>query len=357
MNEQTKKQLNPSIVLLIGIVIMAVCIWTAKYILVTALVLPFLGAYLTARLTPSWSAVYYVAAGALCYVFLGELWLPALVMLLLSGLLTAIAVKKKLFAYESVILSCAGWILAILVVIGWCHLKLHTDPLSLITEKFRVLLQENDSAAVFGYMWLRIGELRAAATPAAAMKIYQDMMVALGTESMDFLRSFAMTENALTQYNNHIAQLIPSLSMQISLLGGLFSYLTARVLCRRSGMEVAPIAKMKDFKLPLKVTTPVALLFAAATLAALFLDLSPTMQMICSLVMNSLSVVFAVQAVTLIHWFITLRSKRNGVTVTLSVLIPMVALLIGGNVLMWIGFFEMIFKLRYRVIARPTQPK
>lgn len=59
---------------------------------------------------------------------------------------------------------------------------------------------------------------------------------------------------------------------------------------------------------------------------------------------------FAVQGVTLIHWFICLRSKNKGTTIALSIVIPLVAAAFGG--LSWVGFFEMLFKLRYNVIVK-----
>ena len=349
--------MNPSVLLLIGIVCAAGCIWSAKYILITALILPFIGAYLTARMTPSWSLVYYAAAGAFCFLFLGELWILAFLMILLSGVLAGIAVKKKISSYEAVILSCTGWILAVLAVIGYCHLKFETDPLTLIINKLRELLEKSDFAAVTGYFFLRFSEVLNAGSTTAGLLVYQDLMEVLWEGDMEFIRGFAMTDSAMNFYHNYAALVIPSFSMEVSLLGGLFSYLSARALCRKGGMEVAPIAKMKDFKVPVKITTPLALLYAAAVAATTFLNLSSTLQMIAFIVMDSLAVVFAVQAVTLIHWFISLRSKRRSTTVALSILIPLGAMLLGAKVLAWIGFFEMMFKLRYRVSARPTNPQ
>lgn len=345
--------MNPSLLLLIGIAAMAACVWTAKYILVTAVLLPFLSAYFTARLAPSWSVVYYAAAAAVCYLLLGQIWILAFAMILLSGVLTAVAVRKKIPSYEAVLLSCAGWILAILAVIGYCHLQFETDPLTLIMGRIRGVLAENDIAASLGYLWLRAEEMSLAVSKEAYTLILNDTLKMVTEGSMESIREYVLTDSSLGIFNNYIALKVPAMCMKLSLTGGLFSYLSARAICKANGMQVAPIAKLKDFKLPVKTTTPLALFFAAAVIASSVFDLPSTWEMLCYMLTESLSVVFAIQAVTLIHWFLSMRCRNKGTMVLLSILIPLGCLLLGARILTWIGFFEMMFKLRYRVTARP----
>lgn len=355
MNEVKKKQLNPTVLLLIGVGGLVLSIWSAKYIFITALFLPFLSAYMTARLEPGMSVVYYAAAGALCYLLLGGAWLVCWAMILLSGLLTAIAVRRKLSVYEGTMLSCAGWICAILAVVAFCYLRYDSDPLTLIVEKIRSAMEAGDAEASFGYLWLRTLEMMSADSMEEYSLIMQDATQVLWGGDMQVIRDYVLTENSIATINNYIALTLPSLCMQIGLLGGLFSYLLTRVQMKRRGMEVAPIAKFKNFKLPVRMTTPLALFYIAGVLALYFFDLPATLQMVCCLLVDSLGAVFSVQAVTLIHWILTLRSRSKGATTALSIVIPMVCALPGINALPWLGFFEMIFKLRYRTIVRKPQ--
>lgn len=84
MKNTVKKELSPVWITLLGILIMVALLLGAKYTLFLAVLLPFVGAYVTARLQPSWSVVYYVAAAAACYLLLPKIWVVAFLMLLFS---------------------------------------------------------------------------------------------------------------------------------------------------------------------------------------------------------------------------------------------------------------------------------
>ena len=348
MNDSTKKQ-SPTKSLLLSILIMVLCVLSAKYILITALLLPFVGAYATAKLSPSWSLVYYVAAAAACFIILPDLWIIAFLMILLSSLLTGIAVKKKLRTYEGVLLSCAGWVLAFAVIIAASYISYGADPLTMILNWIRDSVEQSNEAAVVAYRFITTPELIYSESAKEMLARWIEIEKVIAGAQYDVMRETVLGSDGMAFINNILALDVPTMALQYSLLGGLFSYLLARLLMKRSGEEVSPVPAFKDFKLPKNLTTPLAIVFALS-LGASLLDLPMQLYTACNILVNVCSVIFSVQAVTLIHWFITLRSKNRGTTIALSIVIPLAASLF--QALPWLGFFEMLFKIRYNVIIR-----
>ncbi|MBR4079327.1 MAG: DUF2232 domain-containing protein, partial [Christensenellaceae bacterium] len=280
MNDNAKKQ-SPTKTILFSILIMVLCIFSAKYVLFTALLLPFIGAYATAKLPPSWSAVYYAAAAAACFIILPGIWITAFLMILLSSLLTGIAVKKKMRTYEGVLLSCAGWVLAFAVVIAASYIAYGTGPLAMILDKIREATENSDTAALLFYMIRQTSGLAYAASPEAASAILAETQNVLFAENFAAMRETVLADG-MVFFNNTIALDAPTTALMISLLGGLFSYLFARWLMKRSGEAVSPVPAFKDFKLPKNLTTPLAIVFALS-LGASLLDLPMEIYTACSI--------------------------------------------------------------------------
>jgi len=349
MNDIKKKQ-SPVKTLLFGILMMAICILSAKYVLFTALLLPFIGAYATAKLPPSWSLVYYIAAAATCFLLLSEIWIAAFFMLLLSSLLTGIAVKRKQRTYEGVLLSCVGWVLAFAVIIAASYFTYGTDPLTMIVEKIRLWTEQSDDAALLFYIIRQSHDLSYASNSQLAAAILTETQEVLLSGQFDTMRQLVLSDSGMMFYNNIIAQSAPTSALQLSLLGGLFSYLLTRYRIKRSGEEVSPVPAFKDFKLPRNLTTPLAIVFVLSFAALHFIELPAQLYTALLVLVNACTVVFAVQAVTLINWFISLRSQNKGTIIALTIVVSIAAVIF--NFLPWLGFFEMLFKLRYNVIVR-----
>lgn len=347
MDVNTKKQ-SPTKTILFSILMMLLCLFSAKYVLFTALLLPLIGAYVTAKLPPSWSLVYYVAAAAACFVILPGIRIVAFLMLAIPSLLTGIAVKKKMRTYEGVLLSCTGWVLSFAVVIAASYIAYGAGPLTMIVEKIREAVEGSDLAASLFYTVRQMHDVAYAGSPEAISAVLSETQRVLLTENFAAMRE-AVLADGMVFINNSIALDAPTTALTTSLLGGLFSYLLARHLMKRSGEEVSPVPAFKDFKLPRNLATPLAIVFALALGVSLF-DIPMPVYTACNILINACSLVFCVQAVTLIHWFISLRSKSKAGLILLSIFIPLIAA--AFNALPWLGFFEMLFKLRYNVIIR-----
>ena len=348
--DNTAKKQSPTKTLLFGILMMAACVLSARFMLFPALLLPFVGAYATAKLPPSWSLVYYIAAAAACFIILRGIWIPASLMILLSSLLTGIAVKRKMRTYEGVLLSCIGWVLAFAVVIAASYIMLGTDPLTMIHDKILEAVEQSDNAAVGAYWLLNTPEMFFSASTKDALAKFTEVVTVINGEQYDVMRELVLSADSVATIKNFLALNIPTLALQYSLLGGLFSYLVARRRMKRTGEEVSPIPAFKDFKLPKGLATPLAIVFVLGLLALTFLDLPMQIYTALSILVDCCGLIFTIQAVTLIHWFISLRSKSRGATVALSIVIPLAGLVL--NFLPWVGLFEMLFKLRYNVIIR-----
>lgn len=247
-------------------------------------------------------------------------------------------------------LSCAGWVMGFAVIIAASYLVYGTDPLSMIVDKIRSAAESSDDAATMFYLIYENYIARVSANLDSYFAVLTEVQNVLYEAQIDVMRETVLSSSGMAYYNNAIAQQAPAMALQLSLLGGLFSYLLARLRLKRVGVEVSPISAMKDFKLPRGLTTPLAVIFILAYLATSFIELPMTLLTACSIMLEVCSVVFSVQAVTLIHWFICLRSKNKGTIIALSIVIPVVASLF--QALPWLGFFEMLFKLRYNVIIK-----
>ena len=77
----------------------------AKYTLLTALLLPFIGAFVCARQDAAWITAFYITAGAFFYLLLSGHWWLYFAVFILASLPAGFAIRFKLRSFDAIIIA------------------------------------------------------------------------------------------------------------------------------------------------------------------------------------------------------------------------------------------------------------
>ena len=131
-----------------------------------------------------------------------------------------------------------------------------------------------------------------------------------------------------------------------AMLMGLVVYLIARAYAKKRGFEAAGIPRFSDFALPRRFWLAAII----STLAAMIGENLgwASFDLLFVTIYYAYAFVFTVQALSLLDFLYVSRNMSKGVRIVLHI----VALLLLGNLLMWVGLIENAFGVRKRLKER-----
>ncbi|MBQ4062585.1 MAG: DUF2232 domain-containing protein [Christensenellaceae bacterium] len=343
--EQKAKKINPALETLIMAAIFFVCAWLGKYIYITYIALPFIGAYVYARHGLSWEIVIIAAGTAVFWFLEPDAFIIASVMFALPSLITGAVIRRKTTSYEAVILSAGGWLLAFCAAAAWIYFIKETDPLTIMMDGLKNAVNSSDFVAVSIHSFLRSPEVFSGTL---------DITVLLTTEA-EAARAYVLDPLVLNTLRAYVISITATLMMKLVIYGGLGSYFSARALAKRFGNDVQRIPQFKMMRLPIKTSAWFVLMYILTFLPDLFSIES--LQIPAVLLQAALSAIFLVQGTTLIAWLFG-RKLKNKIAVLLSVLIAAGTTMLGfSGILTTLGFFDVLFKVRDRFILMQNMKK
>lgn len=296
------------------------------------LLLPLPGIYLGARYGVNGMAIVLGIAAAAGGLLLGMAAIPLFGILAAAVILPAVAIRKKLGAYESLVLSCGAGALGAGILLLWVQLAAGQDLVSFLTTSLEAALPENESLTAGLYFLLRSSDvLSGALSPAEFLLATQEEMLAFVSDGAQM----EQIRQTLTLY-------VPVLLVYAVILGGLLWYLVPRAFAKRQGTPVAPVPPFSLFYLPKK---------AAPYFVGMFLlSILPTLagwkslELAGVVLLNALMLIFSVQGLSLIEYFLRPRIASGAVRGVILV----VCYLVLSTLLSFAGLIEQVFRIRER---------
>lgn len=325
-----KKNASPLLETLIAAAITLVIAYASQYMWYLALLLPFPGAYVFARQGAGWGLAIMATAVVIFYFIFVKFFVGVSIVVLIIILCSGLAVRKKLRAYDALLLSAAGWAVAMGALIGYVVLTTGQEPLALIMDFIKGEIVKSDQAALTVYYYMAFQNI-AAGTAGIESLLVTDMAAVM--ESVT-------SEETISALRYLIGTYVPMLASGIAVLGGIFSYLLPRAIAKKRGFKPAAVPSFDKWKLSKKVSRYFIVMYLLTLIPELF---GLTQFELAAVILSSIiSMVFTVQGLSLVDYLIRNRIPSRG----LRVLILVLVCLFLNSVLPWVGFIEQIFRVR-----------
>ena len=360
--ETEHRKLSPILETLICTVLFFICAWSGQYIYVTYLLLPFIGAYVYARNGLSWALAISVAGIGIFFVLNREMFLMASVMFLIPSLLTGWAIRSKMGAYESVVISAGGWLLALGAAVLFIHIKMDMRPIDWIMDTYKNTVNEKEifPSFMYGYLVGQTSDTAASADTLSIFSVFKAMIDGAYTRFTDIYsaisapvseaRAYLNEPSSLDLVKNIFTALSSSLSMKLVIYGGLLGYCAPRALAKKWGSETAHMPKFKMIRMPIKSSGWLILIYLLSQVPIYF---GINRLIVPAILLGSaLEAIFLIQGTTLICWFLSRRNDKK-LWVFLSIAITVCF----GMFVPYIGFFDQMLKIRDRVIILQKRKK
>lgn len=325
MEKSTVK--NPFVEILIATAATLAVALISEVYLFAAVLIPVIGAFITARHDAAWTIAYYTAAAAILFFIIPAHWWISSVMLLLAALPCGICIRKKLPAYESIIISVAGWLPAIAAAIIYTNFIVGTDLITYATKEANLALEESPALANMLYLSYRYKDIMSGT-------LTQEVLSNLThSQILKYLASEKIVDTLMGCY-------LPTLIMGMVVIGGFGSYLLARFIAKKRGTDVRRIPPFERFYLPRKVSTYFILSYLIAQLPMLF---GWERFYLSGYVLSALvTTVFFIQGISFIEFLLKHKIKRTGPRALLVAGITITA----TGLLSYVGFFEQFIRIR-----------
>ncbi len=342
MQENEKKK-YPFIETLICAAITALAIWAGKYIYVTLVFLPFTGIYTYTKNGLTWITLLAVTGIAAAYLIAPELIVAAAALLLIPAFCTGTVIRKKLRSYRAVVISAAGWLAALGVIIAYIYITKKSDPLTLIMRAFEAALGEDD--ALVGAVYAMVNTQ----TVVNSMILDPEVINNIFNVTVAQMREFVLSEDVLPSLSNTVCLVIPTLAVDAVVAGGFVSYVAARAELKRCGEETAPMPGFDMLKIPAKESIYFVVMYLLSYLPTLFGIES--LYLAANVLAGMLNVIFFIQGMSLIVWLLRKKIRNKGLSAFIAVLISTALM----SVIPWLGFIEQVFRVRDRAIIQRKQ--
>ena len=178
-----------------------------------------------------------------------------------------------------------------------------------------------------------------------------DSMVKMMSENADFTAMFGedvsneqMKDTLTIIYENSI-KLLPGCMVMIALLASYVEFIILIKFIKTDGITAIPMTKMQEFDLPRRLITLWCLIYIV------LLILSGTEAFADSIIMMNVNMLFdlafCLQGVSVIFMFCHTRKIPRLIPAVLMVLIIVFG--VGKNIVMLLGFADLLFGLKYRM--------
>ncbi len=210
--------------------------------------------------------------------------------------------------------------------------KADRDILGFLMTKLKAGVQASDFLAEAAYGALYVTDL-------------QSTMPPFETATMEVMREFVLSENALATLKALLSQLLPQLAMNYILYGGVCGFFISRAAARKTGGEVAWVPAFSELAVPRQHGIYLAILLAASFVPSIFnisslLIPAQMLDVLCSFV-------FALQGISVLAYVIGMRLASKFARIAMAFLIY--ALL--PQIIILIGVADVFMNLRNRIFV------
>ena len=313
--------------LLIAAGLYAAALLLGRLFVLPVLVLPFIGAYITVRQDISWSLAFFASAAAFSFLIFPEHWWALTLIVMAAALPMGFVIKSKKSPYEAIIISCAGWLAAAGLFMGYVYLYTGKDILTYCTEQLNTALNGSEMLSQALYFSIKMESM--SFDPNQLTQLFE-------TPHADILRFFE-AENTVETL---LGMAIPVYMMETVVIGGFTGYLSARALAKKRGNEVAYLPAFERFYLPRRDSRYFIIMYLVASLPVIFdwKDFITAGYVVSTLV----EVVFIIQGISFVEFLLKKKLKRKGPRAMLVLAISLVA----SSLLVYVGLIEQVFRIR-----------
>lgn len=303
---------------LIAVILTVALSFLTLVFFLTIILIPLPLAYLFSRRRAGYGILACALIFGLSYLALGlTLALFLLALLLPSGVCLAIAFRRRQPLFESVALSCGGYLVGLFAVIGVGYLVFHTDLITAFTGLMRSNLAEQSGLTYLLYMafsGIPIADIHVSAS--AALEYVMDI---------------------LTQT---LQSSLPILCISMVLLGGFIGFLLLRAIFKKMGCPTLPVPPFRQMSMPKNFTWYAILAYILVLLVELIFNIDLTV--VRDVLLGCFVLIFIVQGLAFMDFFLSMRMKTRA----LRILIQVVCVLFFSTMLAFVGIFDQIFRLR-----------
>lgn len=331
-----EKHIPPAIEALAALAVFALLALCGRYLPLLLLLLPLPAMVGVARLGAPWGLALAAACVIVCWALLGSVWIPVAMCCVVIALVGGWTVRCKWGAYDSVALCCGGWTLALGLLVGYIYLTTGADPLTWIMQLVEQAIGQDTSATLMLY----------------GIEAGQEM--ALGSLDMNafFLRmmdydqivAYLRQDAQMQMLRAYIGQIVPVVAVNAAALGGLLSFLLARVLCKARGQRVGYVPGFDQFILPKNASVYFVITYVLV-LVVVMLEVE-SLLLAATILYNLLALVFRIQGLSLVDYLMRKRIRQR----PLRVFVLVLCALILPTILTWVGLFEQVFRVREKKI-------
>ncbi len=335
--EQGRKTLGAAICIAIAFGLMAWVGSAPAALGLFAMFVPMLFVIAGVRTHLPVAAVGMVACGALIGLIYG--WPIAVITLVCSApavFCMIVVQKKKMSLYASTVIGCISYLAGLLLLVWLCQMFFGKSLAQIMHESLTAFLTQNEVISKAYYYALTVvqsgdASMMAIATPMQVMQVPLEQAV----------------NGLMRVIDPAIVPLLIQLSMLCVALFGFLNYIIPRAVLRKMGVDAGGnVPRFRDLALPKR--------FGTWTLVALLIAfIGVSMQwnnfdLVYSIMIGFLGIAYLIQGAAFFYFFLARKIPSRGGCVAIIILIAFVGMLFGLNLLMWLGFFEQIVKLRKR---------
>lgn len=282
------------------------------------------------------------AALVLCFAAASALDVKAAALLAALSVPFALTVgyvlRKKVRFRHSVMAASGAALAGAALAVGVLWLLTGEKPVDFVTRGFDASFSiMNDAAVNAYYQMIRYRDLVAGAVTQAALD------AATRADAIAFI---------INQFREMLNVALVSLIGTYALLMGLLGYLIPRAVLKRRKADVAPVPPFSEYALPDRFWLAFILSYLFALIGQSFGW--PGFDILEVTVYALYGLVLTVQGLAFLDYMYKRRNMRKGARVTLHVLALVISTMISlvGSLLMWVGLFENIAKLRKRLESK-----
>jgi hypothetical protein len=240
----------------------------------------------------------------------------------------SIVILQKRRFRDSVLIASGAALAGAVLFIGVLWLRTRTLPVDYMTARIGQSLSALGDSSVnlayqaARYLDIQTGAITQEAVLATPRALAIDTMMSISRDWINYL-------------------LVTGIAVY-SLLCGLACYLIPRSIAKRRGMPVKNIPAFSDYELPRGFWAAFLVSYLAAAIGYSFK--LPYFDLLSDTVFYVYAFVFMMQALS----FTDFLFKSRGVSAKMRVALQALALIVFGNLLMWLGIFENIIQFRRR---------
>ena len=277
------------------------------------------------------AVIPYLIFALLAFFLFGELFAILFVLISLPASIAApILLKQKRRLYESVLITSFATVIGCLLFTAYVSFLTGENVISYILNQLSAYLDLDNY--ITQALYLSLIDIRALSEFTLTLSVpaaYADVTLV------------QMKGTIINAVGELLPVLIPSIIMTFSLACGFISFYGAHAWLKKHDTELVPVAKFCDLRVPRTASFALGIMVLVSILLRAFgLEIFSN---ISAVLMAVFVLIFSVQGCALfVFLYKTKRIKLFG-----CIMLILFGLLF--NALVWIGFFEALFRIRERI--------